>query len=160
MKLKIKQIYWAIKCCITFFPTFMLDNDYDSSSILKLLKKKIQIHRNNIDKHRSHFEWNIHSSQMARAIELINNLLDKDHNENDLKKHNKKWGIPKYLTVKIPGKRLYEFRTVRANVRTDRDQEKENREHLKIYYKQDRMKKQANKELFRLLETKLQSWWY
>lgn len=137
----------------------MEDNDYDYSSILRLLKKKLEINRAHIDKHRIDSDWYLRTSQMTRAMELIDASLEDDGKKHEMKTHDKKWGKPKYLSLKVPGKPYFESRQVRVNVRTDKDRERESKEYLAIVLAEDRDRLKARKELFKLLGEKLWIWW-
>lgn len=162
-----REVFWyfpkkVINCIvkvIQFIPLLYRDVDYDYVSLLKLMQYKIKRTRIHIKEHGHIANVDKYCAQMQEAEVLIEREINDEWAEKERKAHDKKWGRAKYVGIKVPGKPYTECRTIRLNIRNDKDKQQEHKEYVVIMNLEMQRKKDNWNRLFKILKGNMRNWW-
>jgi hypothetical protein len=146
-----REIGW-IKKSIEYAKFLRGDYDFDYSSMLKLLKYKIERMRKTIRNNNYVLKAEEICAQMEHAESLLQQLIDDDFGDEEYKAHNKKWGVDFFPKDSTKWK-------VCHNVKTPSDEAQMRQEFRDIMKKQDDLRKECEQQFFNHLAKYYRWWW-
>lgn len=175
-KSSFKRLHWRIKYFLTgclnlikWAPTIYHDRGWDVNYILKILKKKIEYHREELVNSNRHTRIDIDNRDMTLVLNLLERVIE-EHYQMECMDY---WDsettfndVPdrpdlKSIDIITKSERYDEFlskypSSVRAVIKENGNQEDKKTLCLLVsYYNHSK----ANKLLFRMLEEKIAFWW-
>ena len=110
--------------------------------------------------HGHHVDSEKDADKIKMCVNLLNRLIDDNYYDMVFKKHNKKWGEPKFNCVDIKNKaNCSELKIVRSNVVTKEDEKKENNEYRNLMQTENDLRQQDIDYLFETIRKYHQKWW-
>lgn len=151
-----------IKRVIEYSSILWKDKDYDYAYILDMIQYKIQRTREHIGHHNLLTNTQKYCNQMLEVEALIEFIRKDEFCEKEREAHDKKWGESVWNSIPCNDGNKFagsEIRTVRLNVRTEKDRINERKEYRKLMNLEIQRSRNAWNRLFRLLNQNMRNWW-
>jgi hypothetical protein len=154
---------WIVKSC-RYAKLLWRDRDWDWIFLLILMKYKIQRMRLHMTEHNIIHDAPRMAKQMRYAEFLIERILDDDYCKKEYEDHRKYWGELEHLFEEpadpaLKGKGYSIWNPKAKNAKTQKDQEREREEIIRIHKKADKLREDDMDRLFSHLRKYIQRWW-
>lgn len=166
MYYKIKRVYdwfrydlpYGIENLIKWFPTIWKDRNWDYYFIYVILRYKLKLTEKTI-RNGHHVDCEKDADKIKKCIFLLNRLIKDDYLEMTMKVHDKKWGKGTSKFEKIKDSEFYSWHIDYENVKTEKDKIQQRKDFKRAIERENILKKQDKKMLFKLLEKHIETWW-
>lgn len=149
----VRSFFRSIKNIIRWFPVIWKDRDWDHMFLYKILRLKLS----NMENYHRKYGHFIGSEKTADKMKICINLLDRlikdEYNDMVFKKHDEKWGHAEMSNY------LSRLMITRSNINSEKDEEKERKEFLRLCKKECSMRIQDVEYLFKIMSKHIQTWW-
>jgi hypothetical protein len=147
-----RSIKHGIKNLYNWFPVIWDDYDWDHSTILTILKFKLdRMEKAFRSKHAMAVDSEKLADQIKRCSLVLDRLIEDDYTAFD--KHDEKWGE---ISMEFEGNKL---NIERPNAVTEEDKVKESKEFLDCCEHEDYLINQDLEFLFDTMKKHIRSWW-
>jgi hypothetical protein len=154
-----RRVFGFVVRVFEYMPILWSDADYDFSHILLMLQYKVKRTRQHIEKHHILANSDKYCKQMKEVEDLLDKVLLDEYAEKEHEAHDLKWGESVFVSIDVPGKPYTESRTVRLNVRTEKDKKQELKEYRAIMDLESKRMSEAWNRLFYILKNNIRHWW-
>lgn len=162
IKDKIESLCYNIKYgiinLIQWLPIVWNDRDWDHDYLMKLLEFKLLKKERLFRKYGNHLDSNKHANQLKKCAEILKRLREDNYVLDEFIEHDKKWGELIISSNKI-NEEFSELIFNRKNVITKEDIVNEQLESKICIENGYKNQKSDLKELFRIIQDNILSWW-
>ena len=146
------------KKVISYAPVLWRDRDWDHAYILLILEKKIKEVEKNFRTNSDFRKDQQKYKELVKALELLNLIIEDKVSEPLKDAHDAKWGS--LIMYDLPySDSSTEIRFDRKHTRTEKEKQKERKEHDLLLKKISKLEKKTWDELWSLLRDNLKHWW-
>jgi hypothetical protein len=175
--MRFKRLYWfrrisygwydfkhGIKNLIKWLPVIWKDRNWDSQYIYTILIKKLEFHRDVIQKNNRYVDVEDTVKEINHTIDLLKKINNEFENYSEpyMDAHDKKWGKNEFYFVEIKEgdhKGDYEMKSTRDDRLSPEDQEIERKEFLEVNKKAIEERQADLLEALTNMANKSDGWW-
>jgi hypothetical protein len=151
--MKIYNIKHGIRNLWRWFPIIWKDRDWDQYYIFELLKFKFKNMEHNFRNYAHIADADKVADDLKVCQLLLKRLIEDDYYDNVYKWHDKKWGELEVDWDKSP------IKFSRRYVNSKEEKEKEHKEYMRLYNREEMLRKQDIRYLFHIITRKITMWW-
>ena len=158
-----RNIKYAIKNLLYYFPIIIKDRDWSHEYILDLLEHKLKKMQKSISEQGIGCHQTIGKiyDEMEVVLHCLEQLREDDFYKDEDDAFQKKWGPAKMVFLPIPGDPhgCSTMRILRPFVTNAKEEEQASKEQMDIYKLGDKRKRETIEKLFSELSKNIENWW-